>query len=101
MIWEQYSHEPYIAVARFQATYLGKSVAELDPKLVERGHGALKRLEQALAGGGFLVGANVSLADVALVAYTRWAHEGGFDLAVYPAVQAWVGRVETALKITD
>ncbi|HEX4179225.1 MAG TPA: glutathione S-transferase family protein [Caulobacteraceae bacterium] len=101
MFWEQYSHEPYVAVARFQATYLGKAVAELEPRLVERGHGALRRLEDGLAGRDFLVGGALSLADVALVAYTRVAHEGGFDLALYPAVKAWVARVEAALNITD
>jgi glutathione S-transferase len=99
MFWEQYSHEPYVAVARFQMHYLGKSAAELDPKIVERGKGALKRLDEALAGSAFLVGETVTLADVALVAYTRVAHEGGFDLADYPKVKAWVGRVEAALKI--
>jgi glutathione S-transferase len=101
MFWEQYSHEPYVAVARFQVTYLGKATADLDPKLIERAYGALQRLEEALAGGEFLVGGNCTLADVALVAYTRVAHEGGLDLASYPAVRAWVGRVETALKIKD
>jgi glutathione S-transferase len=101
LFWEQYSHEPYVAVARFQVHYLGKPASELEPRLVERGHGALRRLEDALAGGGFLVGEAVSLADVALVAYTRVAHEGGFDLAQYPAVKAWVARVEAALNITD
>jgi glutathione S-transferase len=101
LFWEQYSHEPYIAVARFQMAYLDKARDELDPKLVERGHGALRRLEDALGGGGFLVGEGVSLADVALVAYTRVAHEGGFDLADYPVVGRWIGRVEAALKITD
>jgi glutathione S-transferase len=101
LFWEQYSHEPYIAVARFQVAYLKKPVADLDAKLVERGHGALRRLEDALAGGRFLVGEAVSLADVALIAYTRWAHEGGFDLEAYPAVKAWVARVEAALDITD
>lgn len=99
MFWEQYSHEPYVAVARFHVAYLGKSVAELDPKLVERGEGALRRIEEGLAGQSFLVGDQLSLADVALVAYTRVAHEGGFDLNRYPAVQAWVKRVESALKI--
>lgn len=99
MFWEQYSHEPYVAVARFQMHYLGKAAAELDPKLVERGKGALARLEQALQASPFLVGQAVSLADVALVAYTRVAHEGGFDLGDYPAVKAWVARVEAALKI--
>jgi len=100
LFWEQYSHEPYIAVARFQVAYLGKLVSELEPKLVERGKGALKRLEDGLAGSAFLVGDRVSLADVALVAYTRWADQGGFDLTRYPAVQGWIGRVETALGIT-
>lgn len=99
MFWEQYSHEPYVAVARFQMHYLGKPASDLDPKLVERGKGALARLEEVLAASPFLVGEAVSLADVALVAYTRVAHEGGFDLADYPAVKAWVGRVEAALKI--
>jgi glutathione S-transferase len=67
---------------------------------VERAHGALKRLEDALAGGSaFLVGEEASLADVALVAYTRLAPEGGLDLDLYPHVKAWVGRVEAALKI--
>lgn len=101
LFWEQYSHEPYVAVARFQVVYLGKAVSELDARIVERGAGALRRLDEALAGGGFLVGSALSLADVALVAYTRWAHHGGFDLAHYPAVRAWVARVEAALNITD
>ena len=99
MFWEQYSHEPYVAVARFQVRYLGRAVAELEPKVVERGNGALQRLEDALGDGGFLVGGRVSLADIALVAYTRVAGDGGFDLARYPRVQAWIKRVETALKI--
>ena len=101
MFWEQYSHEPYVAVARFHVAYLGKPVADLEPRLVERGNGALRRLEEGLAGREFLAGGTLSLADVALVAYTRVAHEGGFDLALYPAVKAWVARVEAALRITD
>lgn len=100
MFWEQYSHEPYVAVARFQVRYLGKPIADLEPRLVERGKGALQRLQDALAGGqAFLVDGKLSLADVALVAYTRVAHEGGFDLGRYPAVRDWVKRVEAALKI--
>lgn len=99
MFWEQYSHEPYVAVARFQVRYLGKAPADLDAKLVERGAAALARLELGLAQTPFLVGAALSLADIALVAYTRVAHEGGFDLAAYPKVQAWVARVEQALSI--
>ncbi len=100
LFWEQYSHEPYVAVARFQVKYLGNPVASLDAKLVERGLAALQRLEDALADGDFLVGERVSLADVALVAYTRWAGEGGFDLGGFPNLRGWIGRVETALNIT-
>ena len=99
LFWEQYSHEPSIAVRRFQRLYLGRPEAEIDPKLLERGQAALTLMEGALAARGFLVGDGVSLADVALVAYTRLAHEGGFDLAPYPAVRAWIGRVEGALGI--
>jgi len=99
LFWEQYSHEPYVAVARFHVHYLGKAVADLEPRIVERGKGALKLLDDAVKGGGFLVGRALTLADIALVAYTRVAHEGGFALEDYPAVQSWVDRVEKALGI--
>ena len=101
MFWEQYSHEPYIAVARFQVKYLGKPVGELEPRLVERGKAALARMGAALEGPDFLVGEALTLADIALVAYTRMAADGGFALSDYPAVEAWVGRVETALPIRE
>ena len=101
LFWEQYSHEPYVAVARFQVKFLGKAVSELEARLIERGNAALARLEAAAQAGEFLVGSHLSLADVALVAYTRVAHEGGLDLALYPAVRAWIARVEAALHITD
>jgi glutathione S-transferase len=100
MFWEQYSHEPYIAVARFQLAHLGKTLADLDPKVIPRGIAALQRMEDGLADTPFLVGAALTLADVALVAYTRVAEEGGgFDLAGYPRIRAWIARVERALKI--
>jgi glutathione S-transferase len=98
LFWEQYSHEPYIAVARFQVRYLGKAVADVEPRIVERGAAALARMELQLGETRFLVG-ELSLADIACVAYTRLGHEGGFDLAAYPAVRAWVARVELALGI--
>ncbi|MGA0600302.1 glutathione S-transferase family protein [Caulobacter sp. KR2-114] len=101
LFWEQYSHEPYVAVARFQVKYLGRPVSELEPRIVERGAAALARLEAALAVSPFLVGNALTLADIALVAYTRMAHDGGFNLADYPATQAWVARVEAALPIKD
>ena len=99
LFWEQYSHETAIAVARFQLAYLNKPRESLDPRLFERGEAALGRMEQALATAEWLVGDGLTLADVALVAYTRVAHEGGFDLAGYPAVKAWVARVERELGI--
>lgn len=99
LFWEQYSHEPYVAVARFHMAYLGKSKAELEPRLVERGEAALARLETQLKTTPWLVGERLTLADIALVAYTRVAHEGGFDLALHPAVKAWVARVEAALGL--
>ena len=101
LFWEQYSHEPYVAVARFRMAYEGLPREALEPRLVERGNAALDRMEQALASSDFLVGDRPSLADIALVAYTRVAHEGGFSLDAYPAVKAWVGRVEQALDIRD
>ena len=99
MFWEQYSHEPYIAVRRYQLHYLHRDPAELDPKLKERGEDALRLIETSLGGGPYLAGEALSLADVAVVAYTRMAHECGFDLAPFPRIRAWIGRVEDGLGI--
>jgi glutathione S-transferase len=99
LFWEQYSHEPYVAVARFQVRFLGKAVHDLEPKIVERGKAALQRMDEALAGKTFLVGERLSLADLALVAYTREAEDGGFRLADYPNLPPWIARVERALNI--
>jgi glutathione S-transferase len=99
LFWEQYSHEPYIAVVRFQRLLAGKRADEIEPRLMERGHAALARMEAALTGADWLVGEGPTLADLALVAYTRVAHEGDFDLNAYPAVRAWVARVEGAFGI--
>jgi glutathione S-transferase len=99
LFWEQYSHEPYVAVCRSQMVYLGKSRSELDPNLVKRGYAALDQLEQQLARTRYLVGDSFSLADVALLAYTRVAHEGGFDLARYAAVRRWIADGEQVLKL--
>ena len=100
LFWEQYSHEPYVAVARFQRVYAGKSADEVEPRLIERGTIALSRMETGLAGADWLAGGHgTTLADLALVAYTRVAHEGGFDLSVYPNIRRWIGRVETAFGI--
>ena len=99
MFWEQYSHEPYVAVARFQRVYAGKTAEEVEPRLMERGRSALERLDAALIHRDWLVGTAPSLADLALVAYTRVAHEGGFDLTPLPAVRTWIQRVEAAFGI--
>lgn len=99
LFWEQYSHEPYVAVCRFQMVYLGKPQDELDPNLVKRGYAALDQLERRLAETRYLVGESCSLADVALLAYTRVAHEGGFDLARHDAIRRWIGDAENVLKL--
>jgi glutathione S-transferase len=99
LFWEQYSHEPYIAVCRFHMKYLGKSADERDPDRVTRGIAALETMETALKESQFLVGKKMTLADISLVAYTRLATEGGFDLVPYPAVTDWIRRVETELGI--
>ncbi len=99
LFWEQYSHEPYIAVARFQVRYLGRPAADLDAKLLQRSYAALQRLEDGLASSPFLVGDTLTLADISLVPYTRTAADGGLDLAPYPRVIAWIARTEKALRL--
>jgi glutathione S-transferase len=100
LFWEQYSHEPQVAVRRFLVKYLGKRENEIAPTLMAKGEAALARMELQLAQTPYLVGHDLTLADIALVAYTRVAHEGGFDLNKFPAVQAWVARVEGDLAIS-
>ncbi len=94
MFWEQYSHEPVIAVRRFHKLYLGKPDSEIDPSLEPRGERVLGVMDRHLTGRRYFVGEAPTLADIALVAYTRLAHEGGFDLARWPSVADWVRRVE-------
>ena len=95
LFFEQYSHEPFVAVARFILHLLPEDSprrAEL-PRLHQGGYAALGVMEQRLASHPFLVGDRYSIADIALYAYTHVADEGGFDLAGYPAVRTWLGRV--------
>ncbi len=99
LFWEQYSHEPYIAVCRFHMFYLGKPASDLDPEKVKRGYTALARMEHQLAVTPYLVGGAVSLADVSLLAYTRVAHEGGFHLDGYAAVRRWISETEKYLGL--
>ena len=93
LFFEQYSDEPYIAVARFWA------IAGITPSEAEReakrrgGAAALRAIEGHLAGHEFMVGERYTIADIGLYAYTHVAPEGGFDLAPYPALRAWLERV--------
>jgi glutathione S-transferase len=99
LFWEQYSHEPYVAVCRFQMFYLKKPASDLDPEKVKRGYAALTRMERQLAITPFLVGEAVTLADISLLAYTRLAHEGGFDLDGYAALRRWIAATEKQLGL--
>lgn len=99
LFWEQYSHETAIAVRRYHRHFLGKSDVDIDPALLVRGNAALSVMAQRLDQQDWFAGDALSLADVALVAYTRVAHEGGFDVSLYPSVDKWVRRTESALKI--
>lgn len=99
LFWEQYSHEPAIAVRRFQKVFLNKTDDEIDPQLLAKGRRALGVMQLQLTYTDYLVATGLTLADIALVAYTRWAHEGGFDLAEFPAVRQWVRRVETDIGV--
>jgi glutathione S-transferase len=95
LFFEQYDHEPSIAVVRFWLAYSGRPEAFAD-RLEERtkaGYRALDTMERHLAGREWFVGDGMTLADIALYAYTHVAHEGGFDLSGYPAVNAWLASV--------
>ncbi len=95
MFFEQYSHEPYIAVARFICGWLADDHprrAEL-PRLRERGVQALAVMDQHLRDREFFVDSGYSVADIALFAYTHVAADGGFELDAFPDVVAWLSRV--------
>ena len=94
LFFEQYSHEPNIAVVRFWVAISGKPPPpqELEERRAA-GHGALRAMESRLASAPYLVGDRYSIADIGLYAYTHVAHEGGFDLGGYPAINEWLARV--------
>lgn len=93
MFFEQYSHEPNVAVLRFWA----EAGIEGDPREVEAklegGYRALEAMERHLGGREFFVGAGPTVADLALYAYTHVAHEGGFEMARFAAIEEWLGRI--------
>ena len=94
LFFEQYDHEPTIAVVRFWVAFAQSPppVAEIEARR-GAGYRALDALERGLGDRPFLVADRFTIADIALYAYTHVAHEGGFDLSVYPAIGAWLGRV--------
>jgi glutathione S-transferase len=96
LFFEQYSHEPYIAVARYLRRLHPdpESQRALADSRMDGGYRALAVMEQHLAREPYFVGARYTIADIALFAYTHVAPEGGFELARFPAVCAWLARVE-------
>ena len=101
--FEQYSHEPYIAVARFIAKYLGLPEdrrADYESKQAG-GIKALRVMQAQLQETPYLTGERLTTADISLYGYTHVAHEGGFNLADYPAIQAWISRVSSYPNYID
>lgn len=97
MCFEQYSHEPFIATSRFIVKYLC-SPPDRQADLVAKqpgGYKALAVMEQQLGDADFIANDKISVADIALYAYTHVAGEGGFDLSDYPAVRSWLQRIES------
>lgn len=99
LFWEQYSHEPYVAVCRHHMVYQGKPKETREAWRVERGERALDFMEARLEGRSWLTGDGLTVADISLLAYTRLAGEGGFDLGSRPAVRAWIDRCEKVLGL--
>jgi glutathione S-transferase len=95
MFFEQYDHEPAIAVARFWLAFSGRAdeVRDQVPEWQAKGNRALAAMERHLNGRAWLVGEHMTIADIALYAYTHVADEAGFDLGPYPAIRAWLERV--------
>jgi len=98
--FEQYSHEPFIAVARYINLYLGlpKERDQEYDELQTGGHKALAIIEKQLNETAYLTGSQLSIADISLYAYTHVAHEGGFELSLYPKIVAWCKRIESEVN---
>lgn len=98
MSWEQYNHEPNVATMRFFRAFVGmeklsEAQAASVPAKIENGKAALKLMDDHLTTRDWFVGTGMTLADICLYAYTHTAEEGGFSLADYPHVQAWLARL--------
>ncbi|MEP3277638.1 MAG: glutathione S-transferase family protein [Stappiaceae bacterium] len=104
LFWEQYSHEPYIAVARrwWSLEPEGRQThATQFPDWHQKGHAALEQMDNHLKGKSFFVDNQYSIADIALYAYTHVADEGGFDMTRYPEIGRWLDRVRTVKGHVD
>jgi glutathione S-transferase len=99
LFWEQYSHEPYVATTRYHIVYLKRSLDQREAWRVERGEAALDLMEQMLCERSWLVGDAMTVADFALLPYTRLAHQGGFDLAARHNLRGWIARCEHSLGL--
>ncbi|MGY2991318.1 glutathione S-transferase [Mesorhizobium sp. URHB0026] len=101
LFFEQYSHEPYIAVRKALLTFPERAADATPERLaatLERGNKALGVMNTYLENNDFFAGRTFSIADIALYAYTHTAEQGGFQLDAYPSVVAWLGRVEADLR---
>jgi glutathione S-transferase len=99
LFWEQYSHEPYVAVCRFHMVYLGRPKDDREAWRVERAEAALDLMDRTLSGRDWLAGEAMTIADVCLLAYTRLAHEGGFDLSSRAGLRRWIACCEKQLGL--
>lgn len=97
LCFEQYSHEPFVAVAKFILTMLPADTPRRSeiPTLHEKGYAALQIMEDHLLNNDYLVGSNMTIADIALYAYTHKAHMGDFDMSRFPAINKWCKRIES------
>ena len=99
LFWEQYSHEPYVAVCRFHMVYLKRPKETREEMRVKRGEAALDFMDRAIDARDWFVGDRISIADICLLPYTRFAEEGGFDLSGRRNVRNWIARCEDTLGI--
>jgi glutathione S-transferase len=100
MFWESNNYEFFVAGCIAHMTYMGKSKHTRDPMRVERGDRALDMMEHRVDSAEWLVGNRITLADIALLAYTRQAHLGGFDMNRRPGLRKWIARGEAELGLT-
>lgn len=99
LFWEQYNHEPNIAVCRYQMVYLGEPKERLDPAKVSKGNEALALMNRHLTNTKWLVNDEFSVADIALFPYTQACEEGGFSLSSYAGIRDWLKRTAAQLEV--